>query len=81
MKKTATPPSASILNDTSASDQLGEDGARSSQGPVLPVETEVYILPDGRVLIADLPLELASMVQALGAVPDSSEQITQLPLS
>lgn len=27
--------------------------------PLLPVETEVYILPDGQVVIADLPAELA----------------------
>lgn len=34
--------------------------------PLLPVETEIYILPDGRVIVADLPAELAPMVAAFG---------------
>jgi hypothetical protein len=34
--------------------------------PLLPVETEIYILPDGRVVVADLPVELAPLVEALG---------------
>jgi len=37
--------------------------------PALPTETEIYILPDGRVIVADLPLELASLSQALGSEP------------
>jgi hypothetical protein len=68
MKKTATPPSASTLTEASPSSQSGQDAAWSSDWPVLPVETEVYILPDGRVVIADLPSELAPLVQALGEV-------------
>jgi hypothetical protein len=35
--------------------------------PALPTETEIYILPDGRVVIADLPVELAPVVAHLGA--------------
>lgn len=27
--------------------------------PALPTETEIYILPDGEIVIADLPAELA----------------------
>lgn len=34
--------------------------------PPLPTETEIYILPDGRVVIADLPAELAAMAAQLG---------------
>lgn len=34
--------------------------------PALPTETEIYILPDGRVVIADLPAELAPLAAALG---------------
>jgi hypothetical protein len=34
--------------------------------PLLPVETEIYILPDGRVVVADLPAELASLLALLG---------------
>jgi hypothetical protein len=33
----------------------------------LPVETDIYILPDGRVVVADLPAELAPLVAQLGA--------------
>ncbi len=35
--------------------------------PALPVETEIYILPDGRVVVADLPAELAALAVALAA--------------
>ncbi|MFN8489205.1 MAG: hypothetical protein U0350_16585 [Caldilineaceae bacterium] len=34
--------------------------------PALPTETEIYILPDGRVVIADLPAELAPLLTELG---------------
>jgi hypothetical protein len=36
--------------------------------PPLPTETEIYILPDGRVVVADLPLELTALAAALGVV-------------
>ena len=36
--------------------------------PQLPTETDIYILPDGRVVIADLPAELTSIPSALGVV-------------
>jgi len=39
--------------------------------PLLPVETEIYILPDGRVVVADLPAELAPLLAALGATASS----------
>lgn len=34
---------------------------------VFPVETEIYILPDGSVVIADLPIELARPFSQLGS--------------
>ncbi len=34
--------------------------------PLLPTETEIYILPDGRVVIADMPAELATLLAQLG---------------
>lgn len=34
-------------------------------------ETEIYVLPDGRVIIADLPAELATLIAALGPVEPS----------
>ncbi len=40
----------------------------SSDWPALPTETEIYILPDGRVVIADLPAELGQLAAALGVV-------------
>jgi hypothetical protein len=40
----------------------------AAEWPTLPTETEIYILPDGRVVIADLPAELAPLAAALGAV-------------
>lgn len=33
-----------------------------------PVETDIYILPDGRVVVADLPDELADALVRLGKV-------------
>jgi hypothetical protein len=40
----------------------------SAPWPELPTETDIYILPDGRVVIADLPAELTALAAALGAV-------------
>ena len=34
--------------------------------PAMPTETEIYILPDGRVVIADLPAELVPLLAELG---------------
>jgi len=31
--------------------------------PAMPVETEIYIMPDGRVVVADLPAELAGLME------------------
>ena len=47
--------------------ELGQDAANPDAWPALPTETEIYILPDGRVVIADLPAELAPLAAALGA--------------
>lgn len=38
--------------------------------PTLPTETEIYILPDGRVVVADLPAELRELPARLGSVLD-----------
>lgn len=40
----------------------------TSDWPLLPTETEIYILPDGRVIIADLPAELADYLLRLGTM-------------
>lgn len=52
---------AATVTSTSASSEVVDDA-----WPLLPVETEIYILPDGRVIVADLPAELASLLAALG---------------
>jgi hypothetical protein len=41
------------------------DGADTSW-PAMPTETEIYIMPDGRIVIADLPAELAPLLAELG---------------
>lgn len=43
---------------------------------LLPVETEIYILPDGRVIVADLPVELAPLLAALGLTAAADGAIT-----
>ncbi|MEZ4725821.1 MAG: hypothetical protein R3E79_01665 [Caldilineaceae bacterium] len=45
----------------------------SQAWPLLPVETEIYILPDGRVVVADLPAELAPLLAALGVTASTEE--------
>jgi hypothetical protein len=42
--------------------------AEPAAWPGLPTETEIYILPDGRVVIADLPIELVPLALTLGAL-------------
>lgn len=37
-------------------------------GDLLPTETEIYLLPDGRVVVADLPIELAAAIANLGII-------------
>lgn len=51
---------------------VGEPLPDLSATVAMPTETEIYILPDGRVVIADLPLELAQLVAQLGA-PEACE--------
>ena len=41
--------------------------------PGFPTETEIYILPDGQVVIADLPAELASHLAALLRPPTAPQ--------
>ncbi len=49
----------------------------SSNWPLMPTETEIYILPDGRVVIADMPAELNELVAQLGPVePCAIEPLT-----
>lgn len=56
-KKTTTPGST-----------LADEPAPGRDWPQLPTETEIYILPDGRVVFADLPEELTELAASLGRV-------------
>mgnify|MGYP000858094107 CR=1 FL=1 len=51
-----------------ALNEAGEESVQSSAWLQLPTETDIYILPDGSVVIADLPAELNSIPSALGMV-------------
>lgn len=51
---------------TSTSPASDADPAGGGPSFVLPVETDIYILPDGRVVVADLPAELVPLVAELG---------------
>ncbi len=64
MSATQTPPSPSGKAEPPAPEAW----------PTLPVETEIYILPDGQVVIADLPAELTALLSVLAAAPSVAEQ-------
>lgn len=52
----------------SPADAAHIDAVPPDAWPPLPVETDIYILPDGRVIVADLPQELAARLANLGHV-------------
>jgi hypothetical protein len=37
----------------------------ANEWPSLPTETEIYILPSGEIVVADLPVELAAQLAQL----------------
>lgn len=59
MIKITTPKSTSVSED-------------SGLDP-LPLETEIYILPDGRVFFADLPAELSALAASLSATSSATD--------
>jgi len=71
-----------IAISTLATSELSLRTVDSQAWPLLPVETEIYILPDGRVVVADLPAELVPLLAALGIADDMSalaNTLTPLP--
>lgn len=44
--------------------------------PALPTETEIYILPDGEIVVADLPVELIELVERLDIRNSIDEMLT-----
>ncbi len=67
--KASTLPSASEGSDGPAP---GPSAGQSDEDALFPAETEIYILPDGKVIIADMPAELAHLPSLLGRA--SSEE-------
>lgn len=64
----------------SASEKSTPQHAPEPQGaawPLLPTETEIYILPDGRVVIADLPAELAGLLTQLGHLEERATRLEE----
>jgi len=55
------------------------DNDAQSIAPLWPVETDIYILPDGRVIIADLPAELAALAASLGASDEAPARAEAAP--
>ncbi len=61
--KASTLPSVS-KEDDSAACEPGD--SQPDEEPIFPAETEIYILPNGQVVIADMPAELAHLPAAIG---------------
>jgi hypothetical protein len=62
-----------------ATSTLAPNEAESQAWPLLPAETEIYILPDGRVVVADLPAELTPLLTALGITDMSPVALPTCP--
>ncbi len=58
--------------DSLKQEMVADIAAVDALWPLLPTETEIYLLPDGRVVIADMPVELADMVAQLGIIVQAS---------
>ena len=53
---------------------LSADSFDSMDDPLFPTETEIYLLPSGDVIVADLPAELDAAISTLGErLPDERE--------
>lgn len=57
----------------------GSEPDSSADWPLMPTETEIYILPDGQVVIADLPAELSDLVDQLGDVESCAVEPAVMP--
>lgn len=55
------------MNDESGAAIVATETPSHSNTP-FPTETEIYILPDGRVVVADLPEELGDLTKRVGAL-------------
>ncbi|MEZ4656032.1 MAG: hypothetical protein R2911_00500 [Caldilineaceae bacterium] len=59
-------PSAQISPVEAGASTADVPAPLTDEWPQLPTETELYILPDGQIVIADLPLELQAILATLG---------------
>jgi hypothetical protein len=87
MNRTETPKSILATSELTASekqsnaDSLPNKAALDHHSPpteetgLFPTETEIYILPDGRVIFADLPAEMADLATQLGSVEPSAVEL------
>ena len=66
MNARQTPVSSSANKRTLPTAGLSQEPA--ADWPLMPTETEIYIMPDGQVVFADLPVELSELVDQLGGV-------------
>lgn len=57
---------ASVDSTESLASPNSADNQTADNAFELPVETEIYILPDGQIVIADLPAELQPLLEHLG---------------
>jgi hypothetical protein len=83
MNKDQKPASLSVIPKPAMPGHAAPDPvAPDAAWPPMPVETEVYILPDGQVVIADLPAELAEHLGRWGspAVAPSPSPVTGDPV-
>jgi hypothetical protein len=62
------PPASCNLQTCTLTNLPSSTAPHSAVEPLFPTETEIYILPDGQVLFADLPAELADLAAQLGSV-------------
>ena len=68
MAKMPTSPSAEVNVDSAepSASQERADHRTAVDAFELPVETEIYILPNGQIVIADLPAELQPLLEHIG---------------
>jgi hypothetical protein len=68
MKKRPESITSRTVVSTSISAETVHQGLGKDSSPLFPVETEIYILPDGQVVVADLPAELAHLAGYLNGL-------------
>lgn len=67
MNERETAPARREISENAAAQSAMPDNSSGMQGFLLPTETEIYLLPNGQVVVADLPAELTDLVEKLGS--------------